>query len=115
MAIATDPTARGCRWHPTLRPTLGTKAGFRQLVLATRQAFPDVRVHVENVVVEGDFVAFNDQVEATSQGDFMGIAPTGKNVRWTEIHLFRVHAGQIVEHWSNFDQLGILKQLGAIP
>jgi steroid delta-isomerase-like uncharacterized protein len=93
----------------------GTKAGFRQLVLATRQAFPDVQVHIENIVVEGEFVAFNDKVEATSRGDFMGIPPTGKTIRWTEIHFFRVREGQIVEHWSNFDQLGILKQLGAIP
>ena len=93
----------------------GTKAGFRQLVLATRQAFPDVQVHIENIVVEGDFVVFNDRVEATSRGDFMGIPPTGKALRWTEIHFLKVAAGQIVEHWNNFDQLGILKQLGAIP
>jgi steroid delta-isomerase-like uncharacterized protein len=93
----------------------GTKAGFRQLVLATRQAFPDVRVHIENIVVEGDLVAFNDRVEATSRGDFMGVPPTGKTLQWTEIHFFRVREGQIFEHWSNFDQLGILKQLGAIP
>ena len=93
----------------------GTKAGFRQLVLATRQAFPDVQVHIENIVVEGDFVVFNDRVEATSRGDFMGVPPTGKTLTWTEIHFFKVAAGQIVEHWNNFDQLGILKQLGAIP
>ncbi len=93
----------------------GTKEGFRKLVLATRQAFPDVRVSMENLVAENDLVVFNDTVLATSRGDFMGVPPTGKPVKWTEIHLFRVSGGKITEHWSNFDQLGILRQLGVIP
>lgn len=93
----------------------GTKEGFRQLVLATRQAFPDVHVTMGELVAEGDFVVFHDTVQATSKGDFMGIPPTGKPITWTEIHFLKVTKGQIVEHWNNFDQLGILKQLGAIP
>jgi len=39
----------------------------------------------------------------------------GKNLAWSEIHFLRIADGQIVEHWTNFDQLGILRQLGAIP
>lgn len=93
----------------------GNKEGFRQLVLATRQAFPDVRVHIGHAVAEDDFVVFHDVAEATSKGDFMGIPPTNKRMQWTEIHFLRVADNRIVEHWMNFDQLGILKQLGAIP
>jgi steroid delta-isomerase-like uncharacterized protein len=92
----------------------GTKEGFRQLVLATRHAFPDVTVHIENLVEEGDLVVFNDTVQATSRGEFMGVAPTGRQLRWTEIHMLKVVNGKIVEHWTNFDQLGVLRQLGAI-
>ncbi len=92
----------------------GTKEGFRKLVLATRQAFPDVQVHVDDVVAEGDFVVFHDHVEATSRGAFLGVPPNGRRIAWTEIHFLRVVDGRIVEHWSNFDQLGILTQLGAI-
>src|SRR5262245_4693963 len=40
----------------------GTKAGFRELVLATRKAFPDAQVQVEDVVAEDDFVVFHDRV-----------------------------------------------------
>jgi steroid delta-isomerase-like uncharacterized protein len=93
----------------------GTKAGFRQLVEATRHAFPDVQVNVEHVVAEGDLVVFHDNVTATSKGDLFGVPPNGASLRWTEIHFLRVADGQIVEHWTNFDQLGILRQLGAIP
>jgi steroid delta-isomerase-like uncharacterized protein len=93
----------------------GTKEGFRELVKATRRAFPDVRVRIEDVVAEGDLVVFHDTTEATSKGDFFGVPANGKHLEWTEIHFLRVADEQIVEHWTNFDQLGILKQLDAIP
>jgi steroid delta-isomerase-like uncharacterized protein len=93
----------------------GTKEGFRQLVVATRQAFPDITVHIDNLVADSDIVVFNDHVTATSTGEFLGVPPNGQPLRWTEIHMLRVHDGRIVEHWTNFDQLGILVQLGAIP
>jgi steroid delta-isomerase-like uncharacterized protein len=93
----------------------GTKEGFRQLVQATRHAFPDVRVHVEDLVAENDLVVFHDTAEATSKGDFFGVPPNGAHLEWSEIHFLRVAGHQIVEHWSNFDQLGVLQQLGAIP
>jgi steroid delta-isomerase-like uncharacterized protein len=93
----------------------GTKDGFRQLVQATRNAFPDVTVHIDNLVADGDIVVFNDRVTATSTGDFLGVPPNGERLRWTEIHMLRIANGQITEHWTNFDQLGILVQLGAVP
>jgi steroid delta-isomerase-like uncharacterized protein len=92
----------------------GTKAGFRQLVEATRHAFPDLVVEVQDIVAEGDLVVFHDHVTATSQGEFFGVPASGKSLEWTEIHFLRVVNKQIVEHWTNFDQLGILQQLGAI-
>jgi predicted ester cyclase len=44
----------------------GTKDGFRELVKATRNAFPDLLVHVDNIVAEGDMVVFHDHVKATN-------------------------------------------------
>ena len=93
----------------------GTKDGFRQVVLATRKAFPDVHVNVMDVVAEDDFVVFHDSVEATSRDEFFGVPANGKRLEWTEIHFMRIANGQIVEHWANFDQLGILRQLGVLP
>ena len=93
----------------------GTKAGFREVVLATRKAFPDVHVNVRDVVSEGDFVVFRDTVTATSRGEFFGVPANGKALDWTEIHFLRIANGKIVEHWTNFDQVRILMQLGVIP
>ncbi len=92
----------------------GTKDGFRELVKATRNAFPDVVVHIDHVVAEDDMVVFRDHVTATSSGEFFGVPPSGSRVEWTEIHWLRIADGRIVEHWTNFDQLGILRQLGAL-
>jgi steroid delta-isomerase-like uncharacterized protein len=92
----------------------GTKDGFRELVKATRHAFPDVVVHVDDVVVQGAVVVFRDHVRATSKGDFFGVPPNGSVLEWTEIHWLRIVENRIVEHWTNFDQLGILRQLGAL-
>ncbi len=93
----------------------GTKEGFQRVVVATRQAFPDVHVSIRDMVAEGDCVVFRDTVQATSRGDFLGVPANGKRLEWTEIHFLRLARGQIVEHWTDFDQLGILRQLGAIP
>jgi predicted ester cyclase len=59
-------------------------------------------------------VAFHDHVSATSRGEFFGVPPSGRRIEWTEIHWLRIVNGRIVEHWTNFDQLGILQQLGAL-
>lgn len=93
----------------------GTKEGFRRIVAATREAFPDVHVNVQALVAEDDLVVFRDSVHATSRGAFFGVPANGKRLDWTEIHFLRVANGPIVEHWTNFDQLGILRQLGVIP
>ena len=93
----------------------GTKAGFRQIVSATRDAFSDLHVTVQDVVVDGEFAVFHDTVQATSRAPFFGVPSNGAKLRWTEIHFLRIVGGQVTEHWTNFDQLGILQQLGAIP
>jgi steroid delta-isomerase-like uncharacterized protein len=92
----------------------GTKDGFGELVKATRGAFPDLVVHVDDLVAERDMVVFHDRAKATSMGEFFGVPPSCGVLEWTEIHWLRVADGRIVEHWTNFDQLGILRQLGAL-
>jgi predicted ester cyclase len=51
----------------------------------------------------------------THAGAFMGIPPTGKQVTFTGIDLFRIAHGRLAEEWLMFDQLGLLRQLGAVP
>lgn len=77
--------------------------------------FPDVHASVQDLLADGDKVIERTQTSATHTGEFNGIPPTGRQVGWTEIHIYRLEGGKIVEMWSEIDLLGLLVQLGAIP
>lgn len=49
------------------------------------------------------------------QADLNGIPPTGKAVRVTAVHLFRLDGNRIAEQWCVWDTLGMMQQLGVIP
>ena len=52
---------------------------------------------------------------ATQVGEFMGLPPSGKSYTIGEIHIFRIRDDKVVEHWHDFDQLALMRQLGAMP
>jgi steroid delta-isomerase-like uncharacterized protein len=79
-----------------------------------RKAFPDLRVTVEDVIAEGDKVAARLRFRGTHRGELDGIAPTGRRVDCTGIVISRMEGGKIAEDWANFDDLGMMEQLGAI-
>jgi len=77
---------------------------------------PDQRWSREMLIAEGDLVVIHGVREATWQADsFRGIATQrGKHVAVELVHIFRVREGKIVEHWAVRDDLGLMKQLGAV-
>lgn len=90
--------------------------GVRSYFQEMTNAFPDVQATVEQVLAdEGGEVAGRLTVRGTHLGNFMGIPATGKSLTWTESHFGRIVDGQVVEHWSDRDQFGLLQQLGVIP
>ena len=81
-----------------------------------REGFPDFHSTIEDMVAEGDKVATRWTMRGTHRGEFRGIAPTGKQIAVTGIGIFRFSPeGKVVESWDNFDQLGMMRQLGALP
>ena len=88
------------------------KAEFKQFHAAYRQGFPNINVHIEDVVAEGDKVAYRWTASGRHVGHLMGIAPTGKSAQFIGMGIIRVRDGKIVEGWNVFDQLGMFKQLG---
>jgi steroid delta-isomerase-like uncharacterized protein len=87
----------------------------KQAAADYRRAFPDLRVTVEELIAEEDKVAARLRVRGTHLGDLNGIAPTGRRVDFTGIVISRVEGGRIAEDWANFDDLGMMRQLGVIP
>lgn len=78
-------------------------------------AFPDSHISINSCITEGDLVATRWTLTGTHQGEFQGVPPTGRAVKFTGIEYNRVVDGRIAEHWSMFDNLALLQQLGVLP
>ena len=79
-------------------------------------AFPDLRMHAEDVLASGDKVVARTRATGTHQGEFMGMAPTGKTIDVQLIDIIRFgDDGLAREHWGVFDALKMLQQLGVVP
>jgi len=89
--------------------------GFKQFYGWLRSAFPDLRYAVDDVIAEGDRVVVRWTWKCTHKGDFMSIAPTGKQATVTGMAIYRVAGGKCVERWVELNLLGLLQQLGAGP
>jgi predicted ester cyclase len=83
-------------------PVRSGLAGFKDIGRMMNAAFPDVVVTEQDLIVTADKVVERSSAKATHRGDFMGNPPTGKVVNWTEIHIYRIAAGKIVEHWVEY-------------
>jgi len=77
-------------------------------------AFPDYHATVEDIVAEGDKVVTRLTATGTHQAEFLGIAPTGKQMTWTLTLITRIVGGKVVEGWQMVDRLDLLQQMGAM-
>ena len=87
----------------------------KRLIIKLWRAFPDHHETVDDMVAEGDKVVTRVRWTGTHQGEFQGIAPTGKQVTLKAITIYRIVGGKIVEVWEEADILGLMQQLGVIP
>jgi steroid delta-isomerase-like uncharacterized protein len=88
---------------------------LKEYVTIYRNAFPDIQDRVEEIVAEADMVVIRWRSRGTHQGEFMGVAPTGRQVTFTGMRLFRIAENKIVESWVNIDERGLQEQLGTVP
>ena len=89
--------------------------GLKQGHLMVQNAFPDIRVGVDDLISEEDKVVIRFTASGTHENEFMGIPPTGKKVSIMEIRIYRIAGGKIVEHWGLVDQGAMMQQLGLSP
>ncbi len=101
-------------YHPFAGPTPDPER-VRWGLTAMREAFPDLRVAEADAVREGEKAAFRWVMAGTQEGEFMGVAPTGNRIEAMGMDLVRLAGGEIIEHWGEFDAIGLLRQLGIIP
>lgn len=104
------PTYKRYR-SPTAEPL--TRDGQKQLLTSFRAAFPDAQLTVEEIIAEGNRIAFRSTIRGTHQGEFLGIAPTGKHVTVSLVDVIHIENGRFAEQWGGPDLLDLLQQLGA--
>jgi len=100
------------RYRSPTKPPL-TREGQKQLLAGFRAAFPDIKITIEEVIVEGDKIAFRSTMRGTHQGEFLGIVPTGQEVTFGLLDVIRVEDGKFVEQWGGPDTYDLLQQLEA--
>jgi steroid delta-isomerase-like uncharacterized protein len=98
---------------PGLAPTKDGVIAFFQM---QRAAFPDMHMHVEDLLVDGDRAVARVRYTGTNHGEFMGTPATGRSVAVNLIDMFAFDAsGRVREHWGVMDQLALMQQLGLAP
>jgi steroid delta-isomerase-like uncharacterized protein len=88
---------------------------LKQVWATLLRAYPDLHVAVEDLIAEGDKVVSRNLVTGTHRGEYMGIPPTGKSVKYNEIFIVRFADGRIAETWGVVDVLSQMRQLGTVP
>jgi predicted ester cyclase len=106
--FAAEGIARG------LGQDLHGPAEFKVFHSTFREAFPDVRVQVDEMIAEGDKVAYRLTATCTHRGNGLGFAPTGRPACFGVMGSVRIANGRITEGWNLLDQFGMLTQLGVV-
>ena len=89
--------------------------GVKQVFSMFSNAFPDMSVNIDLQVAEGDYVASRITIKGTNTGEMRGMPATNKQVTVTGVDIMRFQDGKCIERWGDFDQLGMMQQLGVIP
>ncbi|HLZ90114.1 MAG TPA: ester cyclase [Candidatus Acidoferrum sp.] len=102
--------------HDSSTPDVGRGPDSEKKRLALyRNAFPDIRFTVEDLIAEGETVVARWSCRGTHKGELNGIAPTNKQINITGVSIARFADGKISEGFVNWDALGLMQQLGAVP
>ena len=102
-------------YDPAVPEPLRGPEGAKENVNQYRSAFEGAQITVQEQIAEGDFVATRWEGRGRHTGEVMGIAPSGADVVVSGQTLSRLANGKIVEEWTNWDTLGMLQQIGAVP
>jgi predicted ester cyclase len=86
----------------------------KQFIVGLSKAFPDLHFKVEDILAEGDKVAYRLTVSGTHKGEFQGILPTNKKVSFTSTGISNIVDGKVAEDWVDADTMGLIQQIGAM-
>jgi predicted ester cyclase len=86
---------------------------MREACRMYREAFPDIKPTLLGSYTDGDTVVTHWRMTGTHRGAFMGLEPTGARCTVDGITIARFTGGKLAEEWTQWDGLGLFRQLGA--
>ena len=89
--------------------------GYRQVVTMQRNAFPDVRFTIDQVIGEGDWLAYHLTTKGTLKGKLLNIEPTGKEATWKRAFFSQFKEGKLAAAVAVADNLTFYQQIGVKP
>jgi steroid delta-isomerase-like uncharacterized protein len=89
--------------------------GVKQSIRDFWSAMPDMDMRIDDIIAEGDTIAFRWTAWGTHLGDLQGVPPSRRNTDVTGIVYARLRDGRIVEGWQEMDVLGMLTRLRILP
>jgi steroid delta-isomerase-like uncharacterized protein len=92
-----------------------TLAGFKEKIAYMCSCFPDLEEELLDIVGSDDTVATRWVLTGSLQAEFMGIPAGGQSIRVEGMNFYRLRYGRVTDIWTQFDGLGMMQQLGAIP
>jgi steroid delta-isomerase-like uncharacterized protein len=105
-----------CRFHDPVFPSLTSGVdAYRKHIVKIREAFPDLKFTIEDVIAENNEVVLHWTVRGTHRGEFLGMPPTQKTASVSGTSINRIEKGQIVEMWSDWNLMSLMEQLGVAP
>lgn len=96
-----------------MNPARGLDA-TREMVKKYRNAFPDCRLGIDDLLSVGDKVIVRWHYSGTHQNTFEGIPPTGRHATGPGITIHRFLGDRIQESFTTWDSLGLMQQLGVV-
>jgi predicted ester cyclase len=114
VAVVDEVLARNVVWHQTPADIVGRDA-YKKWLNGVFVTFPDIRFNLDDIVAEGNKVAFRYTWTGTFKGNFGNIAPTGKKVTLQVFVFQRYTRGKLIESWSKADNNSVYRQMGVPP
>jgi steroid delta-isomerase-like uncharacterized protein len=111
--LAAEYVTADVKWHGGTLGTVEGVDGLVQLLQGFIGALPDLNPQEQDIIANEDTVVVRFVVEATHQGELLGIPATGRRVRWDAVDVYRLRDGKICEEWAADDLTAILHQVGS--
>jgi len=96
-------------------PDIAGVERIKRFIAAQRAVFAGLTSTIEDIFTHDGQVVARYSARGTHAGELMGVAPTGKEVAWNGVNIYRIENGRLAETWQLADMLGVMRQIGAAP